>query len=215
MILKRGAAGNRLKALGPITLVLIAINVVISLVGFSATGAARERFVFAPYRVARGQNVEGMLLSHFSHADVGHLFVNMMGLYFLGPVIERRLGAWPFLLVYILSGAVATSAIYVIRKSDPRFRALGASGATSGVLFAAIVLQPEMSLSLMFLPIPVPAPVFAVLYIAFSSFFMGRQGERVCHEAHLGGAVAGLVMAAMLSPRGLGPLLHRVQQLIS
>lgn len=210
MILKRGVLG-----LGPVTIVLVAINVVVSLFGFAATGPARERFVFSPYRLSRGDNVVGMLLSHFSHADAGHLLVNMMGLYFFGPVIERRLGPVPFLFLYVLSGAVATSAIYLVRRKDPRFRALGASGATSGVLFAAIVLRPEMSLSLMLLPIPVPAPVFAVLYVAFSSYFMGRQGERVCHEAHVGGAIAGLVLGALMSPRGLEPLIRRIEQLVS
>lgn len=199
----------------PVTYALIALNVVVSLVGFSATGKRHDQFVFIPYRFARGENVLGMLLSHLSHADTGHLLVNMLGLYYFGPVIERRLGSGALILVYVLSGVIATTAIFLVRRSDPRFRALGASGSTSGVLFAAIVLVPEMSLYLMFVPIPVPAPIFAVLYVALSSFFMGRQGARVCHEAHVGGALSGLAIAALLSPRGLEPLIHRISHLLS
>lgn len=202
-------------ARAPVTLAILALNIVISLVGFRASGSEHERFVFIPHRFARGENVQGMLLSHFSHADFGHLFVNMMGLYYFGPVIERMLGSLQLLLIYVLSGAIATAAIFLVRRHDPRFRALGASGATSGVLFAAIVLVPQMSLYLMFVPIPVPAPLFAVLYVALSSFFMGRQGARVCHEAHVGGAVAGLALAALLAPRGLSPLIFEIRRLLS
>jgi membrane associated rhomboid family serine protease len=81
----------------PITWFLIGVNIVISLLGFQARGAARDRFVLVPYRVKRGQNLMGLALSHFSHADGGHLFLNMIGLYFFGPVIEKGLGEERFL----------------------------------------------------------------------------------------------------------------------
>lgn len=194
---------------------VIALNVVVSLLRFVASGTTRERFVFVPYRFARGENTEGMLLSHLSHADVSHLLVNMLGLYYFGPVVEHSLGSARFLLVYVLSGALATTAIYLIRKNEPRFRVLGASGSIAGVLFAAIVLRPQMSLSLMFLPIPVPAPVFAVLYIVLSSYFVRQQGSGVCHEAHVGGALTGFALAALLAPHGLAPLIARIARLMS
>jgi membrane associated rhomboid family serine protease len=199
----------------PVTLVLIAINVVVSMLGFRATGADRDRFVFIPNRVANGENIQGMLLSHLSHADAGHLMVNMLGLLFFGPVVERTFGSLPFLFIYVASGAAATAAIFLIRRNNPRFRALGASGSIAGVLFAAIVIRPDMNLSLMFLPIPVPAPLFAVLYIGISSYFAGRPGSRICHEAHIGGALAGATLAALMAPRGLAPLVARVLRLVS
>jgi membrane associated rhomboid family serine protease len=201
--------------LTPLTLTLIAINVVVSILGFRAAGPDRDRFVFIPYQVARGENLQGMLLSHLSHADGGHLMVNMLGLLFFGPVIERSLGSWSLLFIYVVSGAAATAAIFAIRRNNPRFRALGASGSIAGVLFAAIILRPEMNLSLMFLPIPVPAPLFAVLYIGISSYLAGRPGSRICHEAHIGGALAGAVIAAVMAPHGLAPLLARVGRLVS
>src|SRR5438552_1985673 len=120
--------------------------------GFRASGPKRDRFVFIPYRFARGENVQGMLLSHLSHADGNHLMVNMLALLMFGPVIERHLGAMSLLVVYVAAGAIATAATFLARKHDPRFRSLGASGSTAGVLFAAIVLRPRMQLSLLFLP---------------------------------------------------------------
>jgi membrane associated rhomboid family serine protease len=200
----------------PTTLLILVANVAVSLLAFSRTGAlGRDAFVFVPYQVARGRNLRGFALSHLSHADGGHLLVNMLGLYFFGPVLERGLGPHALALVYVLSGLLASAAVFVIRHKDPRFRVLGASGSVAGVLFAAIVLRPDMDLYLMFVPIPVPAPLFAVLYVVLSSYFMGRTGSRVCHEAHVGGAVTGMLLAGVMSPFGFSRLLARVGDLLS
>jgi membrane associated rhomboid family serine protease len=195
----------------PFTLLLLATNVLVSLIGFTrGTGPKRDAFVFVPHSVARGRNLIGLLLSHFSHVDGGHLFVNMLGLYFFGPVLEQGLGSGPFLTVYALSGALASTAVFFIRRKDPRFRVLGASGSIAGILFAAIVLRPDMNLFLLFIPIPVPAPVFALLYLVLSSYFMGRAGSRICHEAHIGGALTGLLLGAFFVPGGLSALMDRL-----
>ena len=191
------------------------VRVVVSMFAFQATGAKHDRFVFIPYQVARGQNVAGAFLSHLSHADFSHLFVNMFALWTFGPIVERRLGPSGLLIVYIGAAALATAATFMIRKHDPRFRALGASGSTAGVLFAAIVLKPQMRLSLLFLPIMIPAPVFAIAYVLVSSYVMGRQGSRICHEAHVGGALGGLVLGGLLSPHGFGPLVQSIHRLLS
>lgn len=198
-----------------VTLLLIAVNVIVSLMGFrEADGPRRDDFVFIPSRVARGQNVKGMLLSHFSHADAGHLLVNMLGLYFFGPVLERGLGSVQLLLIYVIAAAAADAAIFTIRRNDRTFRVLGASGSIAGVLFAAIVLNPYMNVGLLFIPIPIPGPIFAVLYLLLSTYFMGQHGSRVCHEAHIGGAVAGALLGALLAPHGLTPLIQRITHLI-
>jgi membrane associated rhomboid family serine protease len=195
----------------PVTLLLLVVNVAVSMLAFAKAGAlGRDAFVFVPYQVARGRNLRGLLLSQFSHADGGHLLVNMMGLYFFGPVVERVLGPVTMAVVYAASGALASAAVFVLRHRDPRFRVLGASGCVAGVLFAAIVLRPDMDLFLMFVPIPIPAPVFAVIYVALSSYFMGRSGSRICHEAHVGGAVTGMLLAGFMAPSGFRPLFERI-----
>ena len=78
-----------------LTYFLIAINVVVSLIGFtrmnSMTGG--RMFMFSPSEVAAGKNYQGMFLSHFSHGDGAHLFFNMMTFYFFGPEVEGGLGA--------------------------------------------------------------------------------------------------------------------------
>lgn len=64
---------------------VIAVNVAVSLWAFrtvqhDSSGRA-DRFLFVPYRVARGENGIGMLLAHFAHASAAHLVVNMLALY--------------------------------------------------------------------------------------------------------------------------------------
>jgi membrane associated rhomboid family serine protease len=204
-----------------LTYLIIGINVVISLIAFSMMnrGAGSEgsgnvrasSFFYSPSQVSSGRNYQGMVLSHFSHADGAHLLFNMMTLYFFGPVVEAYLGVGPMLLIYVVAGIASTVLVYYMHRNDSRYRVLGASDSISGVLFAAIVLLPEMSVYFFIIPVPIPAPLFAVGYIALSMFWMRRGGGNVSHEAHLAGALAGLILAGVLSPAGFGPLMERIQ----
>lgn len=199
-----------------LTYIIIALNAAVSFWGFSAFQKGRDyyRFLFVPSMAARGKNLEGFFLSQFSHADMGHLFFNMLTLFFFGPIVERHLGL-NFLTIYLAAGTLANLAVFLIHRNNPDYKVLGASGAVTGALFAAIVLEPGMSISLLIVPIPVPAPVFAILYVALSTFLMSRGDvANVSHEAHIGGALTGLLLGAWLSPEGFRPLLDRIQEII-
>ena len=196
-----------------LTYALIALNVAVSLWGFSSlkSGSFR-RFVFAPHEVARGHNFAGMLLSHFSHADAWHLIFNMLTLYFFGRVVEMGLGP-RMLIVYAAAGLAGNLLIFLLRRNDPGYRVLGASDSVTAILFAAIVLRPEMSIQFLFLPIPIPAPLFAVLYVAYTSFLLDKGIGNVSHEGHLAGALTGLFLGGWLAPDHFAPLLERAQRL--
>ena len=84
----------------------------------------------------------------------------------------------------------------------------------TGIIFAAIVLLPEMSVYFFFVPFPIPAPLFAVGYIVLSTYLMRRGGGQTSHEAHVAGAISGLLLGGLLAPGGFGPLLHRIQNLL-
>ena len=172
-------------------------------------------FVFSPSEVFAGRNYLGMFLSHFAHADGTHLLFNMMTLYSFGPVVEFDLGAMNMLLIYVSAGIFSTLFVYYRHRTDPKYRALGASDSVSGIIFAAIVLLPDMSVYFFFVPVPIPAPLFAVGYIVLSTYLMRRGGGHISHEAHLAGAISGLLLAGLLAPEGFGPLLHRIHNLLT
>jgi membrane associated rhomboid family serine protease len=199
-----------------VTLLLVGVNVAVSLWAFNQArgGPPDERFLFQPAAVARGRNLGGMLLSQFAHADAAHILFNLFTLYLFGPVVEDWLGPAGLLLVYGASAAGATLLTQAVHARDPGYRALGASGAISGVLFAAIVLVPEMTLMALHLPVPIPAPLYAVIYVAVSIWAAQRRLGNVGHEAHLGGAATGFVLAGVLSPQGFTPLVERVRDLL-
>ncbi len=142
------------------------------------------------------------LVTHmFMHASIGHIAFNMLGLFFLGPHVERYMGARKFLLLYLLSGLGALLAHLGVQYFDysQGVRAfgpvLGASGAVYGVVIAFAVLFPNVRLQLLFPPIPVRAKYLAMAYIAYD-LFSGLSGANtgVAHFAHLGGAIAGAIL---------------------
>jgi len=200
-----------------LTYLLIGLNVLVSLIGFSrmnSVGGARM-FVFSPSEVSAGRNYEGMVLSHFAHADAGHLLFNMLTLYSFGPVVEQGLSALGMLLIYAIAGIFSTLFVYHLHRADQRYRALGASDSVTGIIFAAIVLLPGMSVYFFFVPVPIPAPLFAVGYIVLSTYFMRQGGGHISHEAHVAGAISGFLLAGVLAPGGFGPLLHRIHNLLT
>jgi membrane associated rhomboid family serine protease len=200
-----------------LTYILIGINVLVSLIGFSMMNSEKRAnmFFFSPSEVSAGRNYQGMILSHFAHADSGHLLFNMVTLYSFGPVVEQELGALNMLLIYVSAGVVSTLFVYYLHRAEPRYRALGASDSVTGIIFAAIVLVPGMSIYFFFVPVPLPAPLFAIGYILISTYFMRRGGGHIGHEAHIAGAISGSLLAGLLAPGGFGPLLHRIQSLVS
>lgn len=199
-----------------ITLLLIASCVIVSLIGFMAMRDRRRRpyFVFIPSRLDDPRSWVGLFVSHFSHADFGHLLVNMFALYIFGPKVESELGAMLYLIVYAASGLFGTFAVYLFRHNDTRYSALGASGAIAGIVFASVVVEPTARLMIMPIPVPIAAPLFALGYLVLSSLKMGGN-DGVAHEAHLGGALAGLALSGVLFDKGFGPLLRVLNQLIS
>jgi membrane associated rhomboid family serine protease len=200
-----------------LTLLLIALSVIVSLIAFARMNSPEgsRMFLFSPYEVSAGRGYVGMVLSHFSHADGAHLLFNMITLYSFGPFVEYDLGSAMMLLIYVVAGVASTVFVYYRHRSDPGYRALGASDSVTGVIFAAIVLVPDTSINFFFIPIDIPAPIFAVAYVVISTYLMRRGEGHISHEAHLAGAFAGLVLAGFLSPRGFGPLLAELKNLVT
>mgnify|MGYP000942715496 CR=1 FL=1 len=104
-----------------------------------------------------------------------------------------------FILLYLLGGVAATIIPYIRNEDNSSYRSLGASGAVSAVIFAAIIWNPTMSLGIMFFPFPIPAYIFGPIYLAIEYFSMRRGGTVVAHDAHLGGALFGILFVLLLN----------------
>ena len=162
-----------------VTLVIIGANVLISLKGFSDR-IFKERYLFHIGSIRSGEQIR-MVSSGFLHADMGHLFFNMLTLFFFAPVVVDYMGNLNFFIIYFGSLIVGSLLSFYFHKDEYSYRALGASGAVSGVLYAAILLEPGMSLYMMFIPIPIPAYVFGIGYLLYSIYGMKNRLGNIGH----------------------------------
>ncbi|MBP6445881.1 MAG: rhomboid family intramembrane serine protease [Saprospiraceae bacterium] len=127
----------------------------------------------------------------FSHANIPHLFFNMLGLYMFGSMVEATLGPKRFLILYLTSG-LAASALQMLLSPSP---ILGASGAVFGITTAFATMFPNTQLMLLFPPIPMKAKYMAILFIGVG-LYSGLSGtnDGIAHFAHVGGALWGFFM---------------------
>jgi membrane associated rhomboid family serine protease len=202
----------------PITLALLLLNVGISGYAMLADLSLIDELSFRPVRIREQGEYYRFLTAGFVHAGGAHLAFNMITLYFFGPQLERLLGAGPFLVLYFGSELAAHGLTFLMHRSDPQYAAVGASGAISGVLFAFCLYAPLAMLGVM-LVIPMPAILFAVLYVVVSIYAIGQRqpGVRggIAHEAHLGGALGGVVITILLDyPRPINSFLREMQGLL-
>jgi membrane associated rhomboid family serine protease len=180
-----------------ITIIIIAINVIISFKGF------KDREFFEKYKFNIGDIKAGskhqIFTSGFLHVDTSHLFVNMLTLYFFANVVIYDLGSIGFIIVYLASLILGNLLSYFFHKNDLSYNAVGASGAVMGILYSAILLRPDMMLGLFFI-IPVPAYVFGIGYLFYTIYGMKKSIGNIGHDAHFGGAVGGFVLTLVLAP---------------
>lgn len=190
-----------------LTIYIIVITSVVSLLALHTHPGLLNWGMLRPYRAIREKNWHELITSGFLHANLAHLFVNMFVLFFFGLELERTLGAVNLLMLY-LSGIVASSIPTLIKfRDDPGYATLGASGAVGSVLFAYIFLFPTRELILVLLPIPMPAWVFAILYLAYSIYETKRRRGKINHEAHIAGALWGIIYMILFVPSSVDRIL--------
>lgn len=180
------------------TLAIMALNVLVSLKGFSDS-AFFERYKFSVGAINAGQK-DRMLTSGFLHVDLSHLFFNLFTLYFFADVVITWFGPAMFVGIYFISLIGGSLLALFFHKDEPHYSAVGASGAVTGILYAAILLQPDMQLGIMFIPIPVPAYVVGIGYLLYSIVGMKKRLGNIGHTAHFGGAIGGYVTALIFKP---------------
>ena len=187
-----------------ITLIIVVLTSGISLLAFNNPDITRK-LAHHPYSEHHHKEYYRLLTSGFVHADMFHLFVNMFVLYGFGEFIEYKFsqihgeiaGPIVFISFYLLMIVLAGLPNYMTNKDNPRFMSIGASGATSAVLFSFIVFRPLDILQLYFF-LPIPAIVFGVLYLWYSSYASKKMSDNIDHSAHFWGAVQGFLFTVLM-----------------
>jgi membrane associated rhomboid family serine protease len=180
------------------TIAVIAANIMVSLKGFNDTYFF-DRYKFSIGAIRSGQK-ERMLTSGFLHVDVAHLFFNMFTLYFFADVVISWFGQGKFIIIYFISLLAGSLLAVFFHRDETYYSAVGASGAVTGILYSAILLQPNDSLYLMFIPIPIPAYVLGIGYLLYSIYGMKSRLGNIGHTAHFGGAVGGYLTTLIFMP---------------
>jgi membrane associated rhomboid family serine protease len=135
-----------------------------------------------------------LITYQFLHRDFLHILFNMLGLFFLGPTLERHLGSKRFLRFYLLCGT-AGGLLYIFLSSVHLLSAgtlIGASGAILGLLAACAILFPQFVVFIFIFPVPIriAAIVFIVMYI----FNIVAGGANAGGDAaHFAGMITGAV----------------------
>lgn len=181
-------------------LVILALTCLVSLIGLFVAPQLISRSLFRPYWLVRRAEYGSLITSGFVHADLGHLIFNAITFYSFAFFLERYIGTMKFLALYfagLLFGNVGT---YLKHRTDPNYCCLGASGAILAVMFASIVYFPSQRLFIIPIPLPIPAPLFALGYLAYSYYSARQSRGKINHDAHIGGALAGLAFVAVTDP---------------
>ncbi len=171
---------------------IIAVNVIFSWKGFSDV-AFFEKYKFDIYAILGRKEQVRMVSSGFLHVDYMHLGFNMFALYVFSGVVLGSTSFFQFLAIYFgsLIGGNLLS-LYIHRNHQ--YSAVGASGAVSGIIYSAILLYPDLPLTFILFPVvSFPGWLFGIGYMLYSIFGIKSQRDNIGHEAHLGGALTGLL----------------------
>ncbi len=186
------------------TLVIL-ITVLTSVAGFRDQ-SLQSKLIFYPKAMNTPDSYYRMLSSGFIHADWNHLIFNMLSLYFFADIAVTILdintfnGNIMFILLYLIGIIFANLPAMLKHKDNSYYAALGASGGVTAVLFFTIYYMPYASINIMFIPIGIYAIIYGILYIAYSFAMAKRNADNVGHDAHLAGALFGIIFAFVTDP---------------
>lgn len=185
----------------PITLGLIAANVILSLIAFSNQDFYAKSLMW-PYGVKRYNQFYRFISSGFIHADWMHLIFNMLTLFFFGRNVEMFFNGYglggniSYLLLYFTGLIISDLPTYFKQKDNYNYHSLGASGAVSAVLFSSIVFDPWSGIIIYF--IQLSGLLYAILYLVYCVYAAKRGGDNINHEAHFWGAMYGILFTIAL-----------------
>lgn len=184
---------------GLVLLLIIAITAYSSYKGFEDL-EHRSKYAFDVDKVLVFKQYYRLITCTFLHLNWMHLIFNMLALFLFTPQLSMDVGVGGFLLIYFASAALGSLLSLYIHRFNSAYSSIGASGAVSGVVFGCIVLNPTQGVGLLFIPfLSIPGWILGIAYIAYSLYSIKAQRGRVSHEAHMGGAIGGLLLTLLIN----------------
>ena len=200
-----------------ITLIIIVVTALISVAAWN-NSSLMDRWIMNPYQAENRGQYYRLLTSGFLHADWSHLIFNMLSLYFFGATIEYQFSDLfgsngpIYLIGFYLAGIIISDIPTLLKhRNDPGYNSLGASGGVSSVIFASILIYPLSKIYLFFIPVGIPGFIFGGLYLAYSYYESRRGRGYINHDAHLYGALFGLVFMVAVYPPVLPAFIQQIQ----
>jgi len=195
-----------------ITISIIVLTVIISLWGFR-DHSVFNRLCLYPYEMAAaGSGYFRFVSVGFVHADWGHLLFNMLTLWFFGSVLEQQVfSEVQYVLLYLSALVLSSAPEYRKQQQNPGYRACGASGAVSAVLFSLVLFQPWGVVYIKFI-IPVYFVLFAVFYMLYSWYQSRNASDNIAHGVHLWGALYGIAYTLIVKPESFSIFLDKIMR---
>lgn len=186
---------------GAIGFIILVITVLFSARGFT-NHAFFARYAFEVEKILVYRDYKRLITSGLLHVNWLHLIFNMFTLYAFAGSLEHTLGWVNFLIVYTGSLVGGNLFALLIHKRHNDYSAVGASGAVNGVIFASMALFPDMQVNLFF-ALPLPGWLYALMFVGISIYGIRSKSDNVGHEAHLGGALIGMLIALAIEPSAI------------
>ncbi|UXX80446.1 rhomboid family intramembrane serine protease [Reichenbachiella carrageenanivorans] len=199
------------------TVVIIIANVVVSYLGFQ-NPSLQYKLTMNPVAILRQGQWYRVITSGFIHSNWTHLAFNMFTFYFFGRLVEQIFAALKgsqggiyFILFYILGIVISDLPSLLKHKNNPHYNSLGASGGVAAVVFCSILFFPTNPICLYGF-ICIPGFILGVIYLIYSYTKGKNMSDNVNHDAHLIGAVYGLVFSVIMEPRVLASFVQQISE---
>jgi len=197
-----------------VTYSILILTCLISVTAFS-NQRVMDDLIFWPPAINIRHQYYRFVTCGLIHADFLHLLFNMITLFFFGRALEvyfagdLGLQSYWYPILYISAVVVANIPSYIKRRDDYNYRSLGASGGVCAILFAFILIHPWDRILLY--GIPMPSIIYAALFMVYTIYMAKKGGDNVNHDAHLWGAVYGIVFTAIIRPGVISTFINELQ----
>lgn len=177
----------------PITILLISSNITVFLTYLIIGQAFIDSGCMDPVRIGAGEYYR-LFTCMFLHEGVDHIFSNLILLFFLGEIIESKIGSVKFAILYFLSGICGSMASFLYSRTAAGYTSIGASGAVFGLIGIFIIMAIKKYKGV---NVPKNRLILMIIYCIYSSF-----DAYVDFAAHFGGLAAGLIIGLILLTLG-------------